>query len=1119
MNEKVISFFNKLKAWLKKENLFKIFRITTDVAWNVILIFIIVFLIGGFFVGGIGAGYFASLVKDEPIRPKEEMRQAIYNYEETTELYFADNVYLGKLSADLHREEVDIKDVSQYVKDALIATEDEYFNEHKGVVPKAIFRALFQEFTNSDTKTGGSTLTQQLIKNQILTNEVSFERKAKEILLALRLEEFFEKDEILEAYLNVVEFGRDSAGRNIAGIQTAAQGVFGIDASELNLPQAAFLAGLPQSPYAYTPFKNGGELKSEEGREPGLKRMKYVLKRMLETEKITQEQYEEAINYDIEADFIEPQPLPNQEYPFLTVEIEKRAEDIIAEQLATQDGYTKEDLENNDELEEQYSILAERAIRQKGYRIHTTIDKEVYDEFQRIAKEYDEYKPTHTIVKVDPETGEKSTVENIVQPGAILIENKTGKIIAFVAGRDFNISENNHATYTKRPNGSTMKPILDYAPAMELGIIQPGTPFPDVKNKGANEGANWLPNNYTSREYGITSARNALAQSYNITATRIYKEILDQRPANYLKQMGFTSLIEDDMTNASMAIGSLSIGVTVEENTNAFVTFGNMGKFVDAYMIERIETKDGEVIYEHESEMVDIFSPQTAYLTIDMMRDVISRGTATYLNSALAPEFRHVDWAGKTGSTENIQDTWFVATNPNVTMGSWMGYDIYDADGDGDGFDGEANDPDNRIHLNYSGVSNLGYSARNIKFWAELVNAASKLRPDLMVPDKPFENPGGIVTKSICAVSGLLPSEACEKAGLVVTDIFNAKYVPKEKDYSLLEGNYVIIDGKKYVAKEGTPEEFMEEGFILNPEFLKDRGWDKVHDLQALIPSGDNWSKILIPETEELKDDGKAPNAPTNVQLSGSILKWKASSSKDVIGYYIYAVNESGGKGTKIGATKETNFKLPNTNQSYYVTAVDYFGQESAVSDEAIFGQIPSGSTSISGLKANVNGNAITLSWSKPTSKDFSHITIFRGNQKIAENIKGTSYTDKGVQPGNTYRYRVVAFDKDGKVMDQTSIEVTVQAGGQNNPEEDHTPPGLVTITNVEIDENKIKISFVPPNDPDLAGINIYQGSLLLQTVEPKSKTITISGLPNYDNLFLSAVDKSGNESKKVPVK
>jgi penicillin-binding protein len=177
------------------------------------------------------------------------MKSDIYNYEETSEVYFASNVYLGKLNADIEREEVKLEDVSQHLINAIIATEDELFYEHDGVVPKAIMRALFQEFTNAPVQTGGSTLTQQLIKNQVLTNEVSFDRKAKEILLALRLEKFFEKDEILEAYLNVTDFGRNSSGRNIAGVQSAAKGIFGVNAKDLNIAQSAFIAGLPQSPF------------------------------------------------------------------------------------------------------------------------------------------------------------------------------------------------------------------------------------------------------------------------------------------------------------------------------------------------------------------------------------------------------------------------------------------------------------------------------------------------------------------------------------------------------------------------------------------------------------------------------------------------------------------------------------------------------------------------------------------------------------------------------------------------------------------------------------------------------------------------------------------------------
>lgn len=289
------------------------FRITYQVIWNLFLIMIIVGIIGLAFAGGVGAGYFASLVKDEPIRSKEELAKDIYNYEETSEIYFANDVFLGKLRTDLEREEIPLSKMATHLKNAVIATEDEYFFEHDGVLPKAIFRALFQEFSNSSNQTGGSTLTQQLIKQQVLSNQVSFDRKAKEILLALRVESFFEKDAILEAYLNVSPFGRNSSGRNIAGVQAAAEGIFGVPASELNLAQSAYIAGLPKSPFGYTPFTNEGTVKSN--LEPSLNRQKIVLSRMYHVGFISEKEYETALAYDVTKDFIPAHPPAFEQYP------------------------------------------------------------------------------------------------------------------------------------------------------------------------------------------------------------------------------------------------------------------------------------------------------------------------------------------------------------------------------------------------------------------------------------------------------------------------------------------------------------------------------------------------------------------------------------------------------------------------------------------------------------------------------------------------------------------------------------------------------------------------------------------------------------------------------------
>ncbi|ASK62937.1 penicillin-binding protein [Virgibacillus phasianinus] len=909
-------WYEKFKTLWGQGKIQRSSRITYDITWNIILFFIIIGVIGFFFAGGVGAGYFASLVKDEPVRSYDSMKKDIYNYEETSTLYFAENKYFGDIRSDIMREEVKLENVSDTLINAVIATEDRNFREHEGVVPKAILRAVVQEATNAAVKTGGSTLTQQLIKNQILTNEVSFERKAKEILLALRLERFFDKDEILEAYLNIVPYGREASGRNIAGIQTAAQGVFDVDAKDLNLPQAAFLAGLPQSPTYYTPFKNSGGLKSKEALQPGINRMKTVLARMYEADYITKEEYDKALEYDIVADFTLESKSPMDKYPYLMYEAERRAVNILSEQLAKGDGYTIEDINSDEKLKEEYRIRADRALRKNGYQIHTTIDKKTYAAFQEIVKNYHNYGPDRTYTVVDEETGEEVKVTEPVQTAGMLIENATGKIISFIGGRGYSPDSTfNYATRAKRSNGSTMKPLLDYAPAFENGIIQPGTPLADIRTYYGK----YSPDNYSGTFHGLVSARKALAESYNVPALAVYNRLMNKGIGQkYLEKMGITTIGDKEYSNLVLGIGATTRGVTIEENINAYNTFANGGKFVDAYMIDKITTNDGEVIYEHKSEPVEVFSPQTSYLTLDILRDVIDYGTGTYLQSQLNT-VSSVDWAGKSGTSEAWKDYWFIGTNPNITMGTWIGY--------------ETPYPINECS------SCAPYNERNMKLWAKLVNKATEINPELMAPEKNFERPDGIVDKSYCAISGKLPSDLCSKAGLVYTDLFNAKYVPSKTDDSLITGSFVMVDGKAVVAGPKTPKEFVNgDGLTFNPEFLQKNNYDRLDDLTKLFPAKNraSWEKIGVPSGDigsTIADDGKAPAAPANVTKSGSTLSWSDSSSKDVVGYRIYRASKPGASFSLVGNTTSTSYEVGGGNAVYVVKAVDYFGMESKVSE------------------------------------------------------------------------------------------------------------------------------------------------------------------------------------------
>ncbi|MDM5221613.1 transglycosylase domain-containing protein [Peribacillus sp. NJ11] len=943
--------WKQLTRFFQNEKTHKNARVTYQVIWNLTLILIIVGILGFSFAGGVGAGYFAALVNDEPVRSKEDLKKDIYNYEETSEVYFADKVYLGKLKSDLEREEVSIDKVSEHLKNAVIATEDEYFYEHDGVVPKAILRAIYQEFSNASVQSGGSTLTQQLIKNQVLTNEVSFERKAKEILLALRVEKFFEKEEILETYLNVSTLGRNSSGRNIAGVESAAEGIFGVEAKDLTLPQSAFIAGLPQSPFGYTPYTQKGKLK--ENQEPGINRMKTVLKRMYSNGYITKDEYDKATAYDITKDFIGKKELPSEKYPWLTYEIEKRSIEILSVSLAKEDGYEEKDLKNDD-LKNQYLALADRKLRQNGYQIYTTIDKKIYDKMQEVTKNYPNYGYDKTAQVVDPDTKAMKTVSEPVEAGAILIENKTGKIISFVGGRDFKREQTNHATASLRSNGSTMKPLLVYGPGIEIGKISPGSVSANVPIS-IPAGKMWRPGNYGGGSYtGVTTAREALKNSYNIPAALFYMKIINHGPASYLEKMGFTTVTKEDYSNPSMSLGAMSKGVTVEENVNAFGTFANSGEFIDAYMIDKIVSKDGKVIYQHKAKPVEVFSPQAAYLTLDMMRDVVNSGTAASVRNRLAFSS---DWAGKTGTSQNYWDAWFVATNPNVSFGTWLGYDTPKS-----------------LQGTYNG---LEYNKRNMYYWADLINAAYKVDPKLIDPDKRFEMPGGIVSRSFCGVSGLLPSSSCQKAGLVKSDLFIAKYAPSKADDSFINGQYVSVGSKRYAALPQTPGEFTSGGFMLNPDSFGDIGLKYVDDPGSVIPGGEK-SGNVVGATAKLNDNGKAPDA-LSITKSNDRITWGLHHEGDVVGYRVY---KDGKKVASINAGENLVYKV-GSGGSYYVTAVDIVGKESAPSQRVESGATKKGSKEDSTKNKDAQGkDKITNEDKKPDSKE---VNVTPEKEKVIE--------------------------------------------------------------------------------------------------------------------------------------
>lgn len=890
---------------MKKTKWAKNTRITSGVIWNLFLLFLVIGLTLTVFGASVGAGYFASLVEKEPLRSKQEMRSEILSYEETSEIY-TNGKYLRKVRADIDRKEVKLEDVSPYVINAVYATEDEYFSTHNGIVPKAVFRGLFQDVTNSDNQTGGSTLTQQLIKNQILTNEVSYERKAKELLLAMRLEHFMTKDEILESYLNIIPYGRNSNGGNIAGIEAAAEGIFNKTAKELNLAQSAYIAGIPQAPFAYTPFYNGSNgLKDEKGLKPGINRMKTVLFRMKETEYITEKEYNEAIAYDITKDFRTAAEAPKSRDEFLTDEIQRSTIAILADMIAEEDGIDADRLKEDKKLNEKYSILAERSMRNDGFRIHSTVDLQLYNAMNDVSENFSQYGFTSALNSTNKQTGEKVTEKLPVQVGATLLDNKTGKILAFVGGRDHELEATNHATQTTRQPGSTIKPLLVYAPAIEYGVIGAGSPVVDVKFRaGSYTPANFIP----TQELGIISARQALTTSQNLAALRLYNQILDRRPAEFLKKMGYTSLVESDYENLSASLGGLRYGGTVQENTSAYSTLANGGQHVDPYIIEKIEDRNGNIVYQHKVEPVQVFSPQTAYIVTDMLRDVASSGTAKVMKSKL--NF-NVDIAAKSGTTNSFSDAWLLGYNPNVSLGVWLGYKYQTKSLEGPG------------NAQYGTAS-----SRTNALYAQLMNAINQARPETVGQNVRFQRPNGVVNRSFCGISGLAPSAACSAAGLVRSDLFNANVMlPNKADDSIISSSSVSVKGKRYAALPSTPSEFITAGGVgVNQEFIKRMLGPLGGDASKLFPARSSFASRVV-SGAIFPADGVAPSGVTASQ-NGSVLTWSASPSNDVIGYYVY------NGGTRVGTIIDgQSLSFPIGSGTYTVRAVDITGLTSAPSN------------------------------------------------------------------------------------------------------------------------------------------------------------------------------------------
>lgn len=643
--------------------------------------------IGGLFGAGVALGYGVALFDKAKVPQSEDLVKQVKNISSISEIVYADGSVIASIESDLLRTSVSSEEISDNLKKAIVATEDEHFLEHNGVVPKAVIRATLGTFAGLGSSSGGSTLTQQLIKQQVVGDAPTLARKATEIVDALALERSMSKDEILTTYLNVAPFGRNHKGQNIAGAQQAAEGIFGIDANKLSIPQAAFLAGLPQSPITYSPYENTGELKSDEDLELGLKRVKDVLYNMYRTGVLTQEEYDQYKDYNLKQDFLPSGTINavSRDYLYFTAMAE--ATERMYDYLVQQDNVSSQELKK-EAVQKAYHERAEQELSNGGYKITTTINKKIHNAMQNAVANYGRL--------VDDATGQPEV-------GNVLMDNKTGAVLGFVGGRNYQTNQNNHAFDTKRSPASTTKPLLAYGIAIDQGLMGSASILSNYPTKFSNGNPIMYVN---SPGTGMMTLGEALNYSWNIPAYWTYRMLREKGVdvKGYMEKMGY-EIPEYGIESLPMGGG---IEVTVAQHTNGYQTIANNGVYHQKHVISKIESSDGRVIYEFQDKPVQVYSKATATIMQSLLREVISsRITSSFqtdlasINSSLA----RADWIGKTGTTNEDENMWLMLSTPRLTLGGWLGHD------------------DNRPMAKGAG------HYRNAKYMAYLVNAIQQAEP------------------------------------------------------------------------------------------------------------------------------------------------------------------------------------------------------------------------------------------------------------------------------------------------------------------------------------------------------------------------------------------------------
>jgi len=547
-------------------------------------------------------GFLSEVVRDMPLIEN----LGVPDLAMTSKIYAADGTLLGDVFGEENRVLVGWHQIPEDLRDAIVATEDKDFYLHPGFDVRGIVRAIMSNLTTGNLRgQGASTLTQQLVRALYLTPEPTYERKIAEIILAVKIEQKYSKDEILTFYLNQVYFGS-----NAYGVEAASQTYFGHTVSECNLAESALLAGLPQAPSRLSPYVS---------LDAAQERREHVLSRMLEEGYITREEYEEANDSEIVL-------AGRRDVGFSGLQHSYFCTYVIHE------------------VQEQFGL---RRLYTDGLRIYTTLNVKWQEEGERLVTE-----------KVA-----EFARANVSEGALVTLDTRTGAILAMVGGTDFAASEFNRAWQAYRQPGSSFKPYV-YLRAMMDGYSPSSLVRDETITFNIPGSPPYTPKNYDFRYRGIITLASALAASRNIPAVRIVDIVGAQKVADAARAAG----IESDIYPAlSMGIGTSE--VTLVEHTSAYATFANDGIRNQPYAIERITDARGNMLYHHTASPQQVLDRNPVRLLVSMMQGVVSGGTGTRARIA----GHHI--AGKTGTTDDWRDAWFIGFTPSITTGVWVGND------------------------------------------------------------------------------------------------------------------------------------------------------------------------------------------------------------------------------------------------------------------------------------------------------------------------------------------------------------------------------------------------------------------------------------------------------------